>query len=76
MEPGAVVGVDQVVGVPLSEQIGAVARDPVRRGPLDRPLASEGKLDDDDDRVIELQQVQVAVGIDQHGASMPQPEKP
>jgi hypothetical protein len=35
-----------------------------------------GKLDDDDDRVIELQQVQVAVGIDQHGASMPPPEKP
>jgi hypothetical protein len=43
-------------------------------GPLDRPLASKGKLDDD--RVIELQQGQVAVGIDQHGASMPQPEKP
>ena len=40
-------------------------------GPLDRPLASKGKLDDD--RVIELQQGQVAVGIDQHGASMPQP---
>jgi hypothetical protein len=52
MEPGAVVGADQVVGVPLSEQVGAVAGDPVRRGPLDRPLASKGKLDRD--RVIEL----------------------
>jgi hypothetical protein len=41
-----VVGAEQVVGVPLSEQVGAVAGDPVRRGPLDRPLASKGKLDD------------------------------
>jgi hypothetical protein len=52
MEPGAMVGADQVVGVPLSKQIGAVAGDPVRRGPLDRPLASKGKRDHD--RLIEL----------------------
>ena len=52
VEPGTVVGADQVVGVPLPEHIGAVARDPVRRGPLDRPLASKGELDDH--RVIEL----------------------
>jgi hypothetical protein len=52
MEPGAVVGADQVVGVPLSEQIGALAGDPVCRGPLDRPLASKGKLDHD--RILEL----------------------
>ena len=52
MEPATVVGADQVVGVALPEQVGAVAGDPVRRGPLDRPLPSEGKLDDH--RVIEL----------------------
>jgi hypothetical protein len=52
MEPATVVGADQIVGVPLSEQVGAVAGDPVRRALLDRPLASKGKLDDD--RIIEL----------------------
>jgi hypothetical protein len=52
MEPATVVGTDQVVGVPLSEQVGAVAGDPVRRAPLHRPLASKGKLDHD--RVIKL----------------------
>jgi hypothetical protein len=66
-----VVGAHQVVGVPLSGQVGAVARDPGRWGPLDRPLDSKGKLDDD--WVIELQQVRVVVHIDQDGASMPQP---
>jgi hypothetical protein len=40
-----VVGADQVVGVALAEQVGAVAGDPVRRAPLDRPLAAKGKLD-------------------------------
>jgi hypothetical protein len=52
MEPATVVGADQIVGVPLSEQVGAVAGDPVRRAPLDRPLAPERKVDDD--RIIEL----------------------
>jgi hypothetical protein len=52
VKPGTVVGADQVIGVALAEQVGAVARDPGRRGPLDRPLASKGKLDHD--RVIEL----------------------
>jgi hypothetical protein len=52
VESGAMVGADQVVGVPLSEQVGAVAGDPGRRGPLDRPLAPKGKLDHD--RVIKL----------------------
>jgi hypothetical protein len=42
VKPGTVVGADQVIGVALAEQVGAVARDPGRRGPLDRPLASKG----------------------------------
>ncbi len=52
MEPGSVVGADQVVRVPLSEQVGPVAGDPVRGRPLDRPLAPEGKPDHD--RGVEL----------------------
>jgi hypothetical protein len=52
MEAATVVDADQIVGVPLSEQVGAVAGDPVRRAPLDRPLASKRKLNDG--RIIEL----------------------
>jgi hypothetical protein len=47
-----VVGADQIVGVALSEQVGAVAGDPIRRASLDQPVASKGKLDHD--RVVEL----------------------
>ena len=52
MEPAAVAGPDKVVREPLAEHVGAVARDPVRRRPLHRPLAAEGELDDD--RVVKL----------------------
>jgi hypothetical protein len=45
VEPGTVVGADEIVGVALAEQVGAVAGDAVGRAPLDSPFASKGKGD-------------------------------